>query len=305
MSAIKIVLLVFSILCYSNVFSRTAEDGALNSSLVKLTPTAALGQCLPQSNPTNVTEILRRNNIEVLTGSLPKERGPASSLVPLTDVTDERMIAVARILAAYEGLGNGSMDALRSGEKISIIFDNGNSDCSNSRRFESQIQLCPGNQNRQGMNGNTEHGGVDNMALIAHEIAHYVGGCQGGKRYEEYNKYMAGGQCKITSYAAKNPQEEFAEVMAAYITMPQAFKDKGKNCETAFKFMRALFGENTELNLSQSESELCRIRQASYQPGVPALTRTAELDLGPRRPSTLQNRGTNNSDIHSASGGAL
>ncbi len=276
----------------------------LNSSLVKLTPTAALGECLPPSTPANAAEILRRNNVEVSTGSLPKDRGPASGLTPLADISDERMIAVARILSAYEGLGDGSMDALKSGEKISIIFDNGNSSCTNSRRYESQIQLCPGNQNKTGMNGETEHGGVDNMALIAHEIAHYVGGCQDGKRYNAYNEYMKGGNCKITSYAGKNPQEEFAEVMAAYITMPQAFKDKGKDCDNAFKFMRTLFGESNEVNLSQSNSELCRIRQASYKPGVPALTRTAELDVKQRQPSTIQNR-KENSPASSTSDGAF
>ncbi len=257
--------------------------------LIKLNAAAALGQCLPNEVPKNIPSLLARNNISLFTGSIPKKAGSASDTIAFTDLNDPRVISVARVLSALENIGDKSFDYLRNGAQIKIIF--GTNKASNSRRFEDEIQLDGGIQNMTGMLGQSESNGQDNIGLITHELGHYIGGTTCGSKfeggdstgnsignstYDAYKRYTGEDRCGITSYARddyrknNNVTEEFAEVVAAYITMPQMFQEsESEGCRKAFRFMRQLFGESNQLNLNMPSSAMCAARRTSYNPNDP------------------------------------
>lgn len=276
---LKYIFLVLSSITLS-VNARDSDCSKSNTCerLVKLNSASALGECLDPKDPKDIAALFARHNIQVYEGTIPKKRGSVKDPKLIEDYSDQRVLAVAKVVAAYEGIGNGKMDALKKSGPIKIIFDNGKSVSKTSRRFEDEIQLRAGSDNINGMLGQSEHNGVDNIGLIAHELGHYIGGCNDGENYKKYDEYMGGMHCKVSNYASKKPEEEFAEVIAAYLTIPQAFKDKGKECDKAFSFMRVLFGESTDISTKMSATELCKYRQVSYSIDKFSVTRFSELE---------------------------
>lgn len=104
---------------------------------------------------------------------------------------------------------------------------------------------------------------------------------------------MDGEVCRLTSYCTRNRGEEIAEVIAAYVTMPQAFDSIGgrpqdRACQKAMEFMKETFGES-------DFDTTCDHRKTSYRtPFIPTdpltpLFPSPELNLPasvPRESST-------------------
>ena len=246
--------------------------------LVKLNHDAALGKCLPEGKPQNIAALLKRNNIEAFTGPNPKKRGLVQDkkLNSFTDYNDVKIVALARVVNAFEKISKKGFKPFEVKDKdgnitpIQVVF-NENGSATNSRRIKNQIQLTGGNQNASGTLGQSTCNGLDNHGLIAHELAHFVAGSwEEGKALDKYHKYMNGERCKLTSYSSKNLAEELAEVIAAYITMPQMFDDKGNTCKKAFTFVKDLFGESQEVNS-------CETRIASIEGNQPDNVQYAEI----------------------------
>ena len=104
------------------------------------------------------------------------------------------------------------------------------------------IEMRRGNQNMEQMHDRS-HFGMDNRAVLAHELAHYVSIRDNQAIQTQYN-WSVWFPCHVTKYAKKNRWEEFAEVYAAYVTNPDLLRGKGSSCDKARKFMARLLGEN-------------------------------------------------------------
>ncbi len=231
--------------------------------LIKLNTDAGLGRCLAQGTPQSIPNLLQRNNIELYTGNNPRERGRAQNMQAFSDYNDPRVVAVARVVEAIDRIGDGRMTALEDVDPIEIVFANPQSTATNSRRIGNQIQLTGGNQNQTGTAHTSSCGGQDNHALIAHEIGHYIAGNNNSEIMNKYLQHMNGEVCRLTNYCTRDRGEEIAEVIAAYITMPQAFDSLGgraqdRSCQKALEFMKETFGED-------DFSATCRHRQSSYR----------------------------------------
>jgi hypothetical protein len=260
-SLIHIILIPLFLASFNTLagYSCSPEDVKASkcTDLVKLNSAAALGQCLPDDIPNDIPSLFKKNNISVSTGSIPRRRKAVKNLDPIEDYSDPKVLALARVVLALDQIGNGKLKALKEGENIDVIFANKNSPSKNSRRFGSQIQIKGGTQNMTGTQHSSACQGMDNMGLHAHELGHYIAGNNDSKVLNDYISFMKGNQCRLTSYTTKNNSEEIAEVIAAYVTMPQAFLNKGESCNMAFNFMKNLFGE-PYLTMS------CQSRKTSY-----------------------------------------
>ncbi len=297
-------IILFGILIFTTVTAHSAryscsEVDVRNNNcfdLIKLNSAAALGTCLPQGSPADVSAMLSRNNVTGNTGAIPRDLRPrrqndltATRVTPFSDLTDPRMVALTRVVNAFDKIGNGSMSALRSGSRIDVIFEGRGTTSGNSRKHGNQIQLVGGTQNMTGTMGHSTCEGVDNIGLIAHEIGHYIGGHNNRENYKAYEDAMALGRCRLSQYsidkAGDGVGEEFAEVVAAYITYPDAFVGKGANCRRAFEFMKNLFGE-PDMTMS------CDARRRSYRVNAPrSAYEEAELIRNiPLMPSTTRLR---------------
>lgn len=280
-------IIILSILILNSVSLHAASYSCLPGDiennncfdLIKFNSAAALGECLPEGSPSDVEALLKRNNITGNTGAIPRDLRPrvenslrVRSVIPFNDLEDPRMLALTRVVGALDKIGNGNMNALREGGAIQVIFAGAGTTSGNSRRNGSQIQLVPGDQNMDGTMHQSTCGGVDNIGLIAHEIGHYIAGNNNDENFNKYKDAMRLGACRLSQYCIdKGTGEEFAEVVAAYITHPEAFIDKGANCRRAFNFMKGLFGEP---NMTMS----CEARKNSYDPSSPEYAgRTEEL----------------------------
>lgn len=214
-------------------------------SLIKLDSKAANGDCLPGMRQ-SISKTIKKSRVRPYTGKT--SRQGATNQRKLTNRSDDRLEALAKVVGAIQQIGNKSFSAHKG---VKVIFG---STWGPSRRLPDHIQLNPGNQNTRPMR-RTSHGGTDNMALIAHEIGHQVGNTQ--KLYSKYFKAVKA--CNITNYAknrTRGRKEEFAEVFAAYISNPSLFNGKGSNCKKAFKFFANEFGE-------RNAKMTCRSRRSS------------------------------------------
>lgn len=253
-----------------DIAAAEVEDRSYTQRLVKMNQAAGLGECLPAGVPGDIEGLFERNNINPYMGANPRSRGRATGLTPLSGNTNPRITALARVVAAYDRIGGGALRSLKEGSDIEVVFANNRSTATLSRRIGQQIQLTPGNQNMTGTAHTSTCGGVDNIGLIAHEIAHYVGGSDNQRNYNAFLRAMGGRQCMISNYADNNLGEHFAEVAAAYLTMPHAFRGKGESCRRAFNFMKELFNE-PEMTMS------CEARRNSY-----SLSSAPETSLRPQ-----------------------
>lgn len=250
---------LFKAQSYYACSAKTSQEDQCRD-LVKLNRSAGLGTCLPEGPPENISELLRRNNIHPHMGNNPQARDEATNLTPLTDTNNPRLVALARVVEAFDQIGDGSFSALRDGGKIDVVFANSQSGATNSRRYGPQVQLTGGNQNMIGTGHASTCAGVDNHGLIAHELGHYVAGNNNERVMKRYLNHMGHKKCDLTTYSKKNRSEEFAEVIAAYITLPQKFSDPSPDCLHALEFMKTLFGEPNFV-------KTCDGRRNSYRNG--------------------------------------
>jgi len=222
--------------------------------LIKINSQAATGECLPpfDRKPINV---LRQNNIQIYTarnrpnitdGSGCQPLNELRDRTPLSNPDDPRLVSLARVISLLSSIGTGTMT---SHQNTAIVFGTVRGP---SRQCGDHIQLNPGNQNCLGLGTTIDddpHGGTSNIALIAHEIGHKIANSNG--TFAEYTSFVQP-RCELTQYAidgssSANPRgEEFAEVLAAYVTNPGMFEGKGSSCIKAFEFMTNLFGETPE-----------------------------------------------------------
>jgi len=204
--------------------------------LIKMNAHAALGLCLPDGDALDLEELMSKH--KALRRSLSK------------------------VLMALESIGDG-LPHFQKSKGVNIIFDNGRSYGKYSRRHGNQIQLRGGGQNRKGCAGHSKHNGVDNIALITHELAHYVGNSKG---YYDLMKATGGKYCMVSNYSDGSSKmtykqkiaEHFAENFAAYVLLPERFKNKGPACDKAFNYMKRLFGE-------PDMTKSCIARKRSYK----------------------------------------
>jgi hypothetical protein len=176
------------------------------------------------------------------------------------------MINASRVLDVIDRIGDGRFQGHRY---ITLYFYRQRNAVSG--RDSEGVHLRPGNQNEQGLG--TTDGGVHNCGLIAHEIGHQVGwwvppNQPNGAEDRLYDIYFREvGNCRLTGYSRPHPQrgrvEEFAEVFGAYISNPALFRDKGENCDAAFRFFAEQFGE-TDIQMS------CESRRESLSPNRPS-----------------------------------
>lgn len=75
-----------------------------------------------------------------------------------------------------------------------------------------------------------------NVAQLIHELGHLVGNAGG---YALYRKQVGATPCVVSGYSDDKPNEQFAEVFAAFVTKPELIADSNTSaCRKAFKFMR-------------------------------------------------------------------
>ena len=92
---------------------------------------------------------------------------------------------------------------------------------------------------------------ADNTAHFVHEIGHHIGhqtsdlaGIGKGRNYDLYRKYVRG-YCLVSGYSSANPNEQFAEVIAAYVANPELLNNSDA-CKRAKFFMQTLFGRQRD-----------------------------------------------------------
>jgi hypothetical protein len=226
--------------------------------LIKMNAHAALGLCLPDGDAGNLDELMAKHKISVSTSRIPvlrrSVRSNEQSRIDLHSSANSNLRRVlSKVLLAFDRIGTG-IPHLRNSSGTNIIFDNGRSAGGPSRRIGNQIQLRRGNQNRAGCAGHSTHGGVDNVALIVHELGHVVGNPTG---YDGLMRATGGRHCMVSNYSDNNRAEHFAEVMTAYMLLPERFIGKGAACDRAFNYMKSMFGE-------PDMTKSCIARKRSY-----------------------------------------
>ncbi|MGH1468543.1 MAG: hypothetical protein ACRBBP_06655 [Bdellovibrionales bacterium] len=241
----KTLKYVIYLLLFSGI-SSLSFGYSTSGHLVKIDADAAQGNCLPPSTR-DPNSVLRQSGIEVYTArnrpSVPGGSGcqsfnNLSGRSSLSNPQDPRLGSLARVISTLNTLGDGRMTAHKN---LKVVFGTVRGP---SRQCADHIQLNPGSQNCIGLDSDA-HGGVDNVALIAHEIGHQVANANEQEIFRNYTSNVS--QCRLTSYAVDGGRgEEFAEVFGAYVTNPSLFQDKGANCRKAFEFLANLFGETPE-----------------------------------------------------------
>jgi|GEM_PF-3028770 len=280
---------LYLILLICTAFPSFSFGYSTDRGLIKINAEAAKGECLPpfDQNPMNV---LRQNNIKVYTArnkpSVPGGSGcqslsALSNKNPLSDPNDPRLKSLARVVSLLGSLGTGEMSAHKD---TAVVFGTVRGP---SRQCGDHVQLNPGNQNCLGLGttiDNDPHGGTSNVALIAHEIGHKIANSNEQANFNEY-KTKVKSRCSITTYALKGRptrprSEEFAEVLAAYVTNPGIFEGKGRACREAFDFMAELFGETPANGLTINmtcESRKSSSTRVTLPEGVPLFPNRAKL----------------------------
>lgn len=83
------------------------------------------------------------------------------------------------------------------------------------------------------------------VAQYAHEYAHLIGNKNNKAAYKAYRAYMGNsGYCMVSGYADNKPNEQFAEVFAAFVTEPTIMLNNPKTpaaCRKAFNFFKNEF----------------------------------------------------------------
>jgi hypothetical protein len=78
-----------------------------------------------------------------------------------------------------------------------------------------------------------------NVAQLVHEYGHYVGN---KGLYDKYKKSVRGEKCIVSEYSKTNFHERFAELFAAFVTVPNLIIENQKSCANTWNFMIQVFG---------------------------------------------------------------
>jgi|GEM_PF-3566503 len=235
---LKNSFIVISLLLLSSLEAFGVRGGV---SIVKVNQTAAQGKCLVDVYGDSAAR-LAKNNITTYTGTRSGDDISFSRTNPTAiSAQDTRSQSVVKVMQTLNNIGNGRFD-LHKGAKF--VFG---STVDNSRQEGDHIQINQSGTNQRGLNAHDghNHGGTTNVALITHELGHYVGN---KGMYGPYFRAVRGG-CNVSGYAQtrhNGRNEEFAEAFAAYITNPELLSARGGQCQKALDFFRGAFGETVQ-----------------------------------------------------------
>lgn len=83
-------------------------------------------------------------------------------------------------------------------------------------------------------NGEKQNG--QNVAQLVHELGHFIGN---RGLYGEYRAATKGAYCVVSGYSDDKFNEQFAEVFAAFVTVPRLMKSiSSPGCQRAYAFFR-------------------------------------------------------------------
>ncbi len=198
--------------------------------VVKLDPRAARGTCLPPLTE-QPEQVLARNSISI--NSI--DNRPIHAAVTTS---------LARVVRTVEKIGLGTFKAHTDSK---FIFET-KWGYSWYVPGTKEVHISPGTQNLTSVM-DKRFGGTNNVALLAHELAHYISLRDTSKIQNKYTAF-ASKPCHLTLYSRTNRIEEFAEVFAAFVTNPELLLNRGPACVRAASFMADLFGEKAKYSVS-------------------------------------------------------
>lgn len=206
---------------------------------VKLDERAANGSCLVQPDEAS-SAILTRNEIKVVRQNGNEVEAPIRQ-------------ALGIVMGTIESLGAAEFKAQQDvkfliGDTAGFSFHESGT---------KLIHINPGAENIRNLHDKSL-GGVHNVAMLTHELAHYISLRDGFAIQRKY-EWAVWSHCELTDYAKTNRYEEFAEVFAAYVTNPSLLQNQSAACDKARLFMASLLQE------SPSKSESCANRLGSVQ----------------------------------------
>lgn len=228
---------VVSVLTFLILVTNTTNAFALLR--VKLDEKAANGSCLVQPDEA-ASAILTRNEIKVV-----REGGGA--------VENTIKQALGIVIGTIESLGAAEFKAQQNVEFLIGV----NPGFSYHESGTKLIHINPGAENIRNLHDKSL-GGVHNVAMLTHELAHYISLRDGFAIQRKY-EWAVWSHCELTDYAKTNRYEEFAEVFAAYVTNPSLLQNQSAACDKARLFVGSLLQE------SPAKSESCGSRLAAVQ----------------------------------------
>ena len=106
-----------------------------------------------------------------------------------------------------------------------------------------------------------------NIAMLIHELGHYVGNNTSSANLTSYERYYSAvpGACHFSWYSHSSRREEFAEVFSAFVVHPQLLLKAGDaNCVRAYHFLRQrVFPEG---KLARCDGEKPEVRRPKLKP---------------------------------------
>lgn len=172
-------------------------------------PIVGRAECIPQVS-TDPDLILKNHGIEVKNLPSTYRRYVAEAVSLMSDLHGKSMQALRGAKVVYN-------------QKLHIV----------ARQTTGPIELSP-----EGM-------GI--KAIYVHEIGHVIGNAKAANGRTYYQNYgvKVPGKCHFTEYSRVSyggfgqRNEEFAEVMTAYLLAPEMLLDGGPSCRQAYDFFRA------------------------------------------------------------------
>jgi hypothetical protein len=152
--------------------------------------------------------------------------------------------SLATVIQAIEGIGRKTFGHHRG---LTVIFE-AQWGYSWYIHGTNEIHISPGSQNLKNL-ADKRFGGINNFAMLAHEIAHYISGRDDSSIQKKYDQFVIE-PCLVSGYSRTNRREEFAEIFASYLTNPELLIGRGYACEVAVRFMGELFAEQASNRMS-------------------------------------------------------
>lgn len=190
----------------------TAQAYVVNGSMGR-DPNASMGQCLPIAKP-SVSEA--------------KDLIQFSKLNVSENARDEELVALAWGLKQAISLRDKKPLQGMIGAKI-VYTDEGG--VWNESKGYVEVNR---KWNTQGMNS-------QNIGMLFHELAHYLGNNRREDNMSSYLRYFQAvpSGCCFSWYCNRNRNEEFAEVFSSFLLNPaNLLKEGGPNCKAAYDFFR-------------------------------------------------------------------
>ncbi len=171
---------------------------------VKADPLAAQG-CMPKVSVEMAQTAMKRFNLHQMNARPSEIQTLGTALVWIEKLNGGRPIE--RAVGTESGYAFNFRDGVGS-----------------SRQKLGEIQVTRNGAKRNG----------NNVAQLVHELGHYVGN---NGAYEPYRVAVDRKFCVVSSYSDDKPNEQFAEVFAAFVTRPELIKgNPSAACQAAYKF---------------------------------------------------------------------